>query len=142
MTAPTYPDIAAFLVANLDREQAIAFRAMDSDDEPRWAIREQPVHQTDFTISPEVVCSGHDGGGITTWEQATHIVEHQPRKVLDDITAKRQIIKACVLFRDSRAREGNPVIDTLVAIWEKKILYPLAAPFADQPGYQQEWAVG
>lgn len=74
-----------------------------------------------------------------------HIVRHDPARVLREIDAKRQIIDECAHWHDKLAREAvDPSPVPFPALGEvldavTPILRALALPYADRPGYREEW---
>lgn len=64
-----------------------------------------------------------DGIGLSR-----HIVRHDPARVLCDIDARRQIVERYAWLREHG--------DTGGMAW---VLPLLALPYADRPGYREEW---
>jgi hypothetical protein len=73
---------------------------------------------------------------------AEHIAEHDPARVLREIDAKRKTVALCVpplvdvtgpgdTERSFVPGEGPP--------WGLDVLKLLALPYADRPGYREEW---
>lgn len=121
MTAPTYPDIAAFLTAQLDREAAIATAAQDlMESDP------SSNHVWDEAMWGD--------GPDDDYPYPRHIAAQSPLKVLADIAAKRVLVADYL--------EANRIGHLHRGIAMRFVLKVLAAPFADQPGYRPEWAVG
>lgn len=64
-----------------------------------------------------------------------HIARHDPARVLAEVDAKRRIIAEYERFAAERRR--------MMGGWDpgdvSPILAALALPYADQPGYRQEW---
>ncbi|WPP30014.1 MULTISPECIES: DUF6221 family protein [unclassified Streptomyces] len=78
-----------------------------------------------------------DGIGLSR-----HVAEHDPARVLREINAKRRIIELCApplvevtgpgdMERSFVPGEGSP--------WGLDILKLLALPYADRPGYREDW---
>jgi hypothetical protein len=55
------------------------------------------------------------------------------RRVLAECEAKRRIIAEC------RGLSSGVLADDLVALLGDVVLAQLAAPYADRPGYREEW---
>jgi hypothetical protein len=60
-----------------------------------------------------------------------HITRHDPARVLREIDAKRQVIEQAATIAD--------MDEMHVAFRGRDILKALALPYADQPGYREEW---
>ncbi|MGW5408999.1 DUF6221 family protein [Streptomyces spiralis] len=84
---------------------------------------------------PDLVGEVHDSGGVNIDAKlksfAAHIEAWDPARVLREIDAKRQILgrvlsHAAVMGRDE-------------VHWD--LLRLLALPYADRPGYREEWRV-
>lgn len=112
------------------------------------------------------VIGDHNGGaevchdeGYPTLEQATHIAEHDPARVLREIEAKRAIVDA-YLPPGEDPHPGEPCInyegqdpadyDQFDSCWRhveasKRLLHHdyvlrlLASVYADRPGFREEW---
>jgi hypothetical protein len=67
---------------------------------------------------------------------AGHIARWDPARVLREVEAKRRLLQQFEL-------RGNSVRATVVpatgGVWDD-LLRLLALPYADRPGYRQEWA--
>ncbi|MFM9542297.1 DUF6221 family protein [Streptomyces turgidiscabies] len=126
-------DLVQWLRAQLDEDERIA-RAACEGAEGRW----HPLgNQHGGSVAGD-----HDGyhvacdEGYPTVEQATHIAEHDPARVLREIDAKRQIIEQHERYAAERRR--------MMAGWDPQsddspILAALASVYADRPGYRAEW---
>lgn len=119
-----------FLRAQLDEDERVALAAGGKE----WTSR----------------TSGYDGGAVElaapdreedaivvyaegrpSAEEATHIAEFDPVRVLAEVTAKRAIITACeASYRESDDYPG----------WEGAV-YWLAQPYADRDGWDEQWGV-
>ncbi|MEV3857752.1 DUF6221 family protein [Streptomyces sp. NPDC050095] len=66
-----------------------------------------------------------------------HIVEHDPARVLREIDAKRELIRRYeAMAADVLVMTG---VDSILSEYRRVILPSLALPYADRPGYREEW---
>ncbi|WP_033307362.1 DUF6221 family protein [Streptomyces iakyrus] len=90
----------------------------------------------------ELVGSGMSGGGAHEPEIARHAVEHDPARVLREIDAKRQVVdmyvKAATVV-DNFTDPANRLIAAANRNGFGAALKALALPYADRPGYREEW---
>lgn len=83
----------------------------------------------------------YDEGG---WE---HIARHDPARVLAEVEAKRRILDLASLAAQREAQK--PGYDTVARLETalakvtapelERVVRLLALPYADQPGYRDEW---
>ncbi|MER7801223.1 DUF6221 family protein [Streptomyces parvulus] len=130
-------DLVVWLRAQLDEDERIARAAMWCEDAaawraaaseygtptrpdgPRWYIEDSLEDGVIRTVDPQA----SDDEGV-----ARHIAEHDPARVLREIDAKRQIVDRYAWLREHG--------DTGGTVW---VLPLLALPYADRPGYRDEW---
>jgi hypothetical protein len=78
---------------------------------------------------------GHAAASADYNETAEHIARHDPERVLREIDAKRQLLYQF-------EQRGNSVRATVKpptgGVWDD-MLRLLALPYADRPGYREEW---
>ncbi|MFJ6566246.1 DUF6221 family protein [Streptomyces sp. NPDC091292] len=128
-------DLVDWLRAQLDEDKRIAQAATWCDDAatwraavseygtparpggPRWYVEDSMEDGVVTTVDPQA--SADEG-------VALHIAEHDPARVLREIDAKRRVL-------NTLHEEGG---DRMFA----DIFHLLALPYADRPGYRQEWA--
>jgi hypothetical protein len=103
-------DLVRWLGAQLDEDGRIA-RACPGDGE--WEARHIKVYGPDLSA-----------------EVRAHMAVHDPARVLREIDAKRRVI--------AEAAEYEPGISGYAEMWT--VLRLLALPYADRPGYREEWA--
>lgn len=142
-------DLVEWLRAQLDEDERTARAAMNvvgpvlgagqwryaesgTDEGGRyWSIT--TVAPDDTVPTVELVGSGMSGGGVHEEALARHIVAHGPARVLREIDAKRQLL--------ALHTEGSS--DLFCAHCEHEPPCPtlrlLALPYADRPGYREEW---
>ncbi|MGW9401456.1 DUF6221 family protein [Streptomyces sp. NPDC055642] len=134
-------DLVRWLSAQLDEDErtarATAWSASTQTDNP-WNA--QPPR--------------HEGEGWTVWAKvgrflmfrdleeadARHIAEHDPARVLREIDAKRRVLdwykqRAAV---DSRGEDPDDYENVTGSTLET-VVQMLALPYADRPGYREEW---
>ncbi|MEF9521303.1 DUF6221 family protein [Streptomyces sp. RB13] len=125
-------DLVQWLRAQLDADERIAHRAGDSF---------RQIGATGVIVATEgdraEECASANWAGI-----AEHIVAHDPARVLREIDAKRQVI-------DLHAPGEMEYVDGDVCMacdvrggepfYPCKTLRLLALPYADRPGYRDEW---
>lgn len=114
--------LVRWLGEQLDADTAAAERAFSgqADPEEGWGAY-RPEGQRHTTIVPHV-------GMIHEAVQADHVVSWNPARVLGEIDAKRRIVERFAWL----CEHG----DTGGTAW---VLPLLALPYADRPGYREEW---
>ena len=129
-TATTAPELATWLLAQIDEDERVARAAAEAP----WTSRHDVIPTChifgDFgwlVRGPDVETADSDQGRAT----ADHIARHDPARVLAECDAKRRLIKAV---------EGDP-FDAMGAEpdYERTVLQHLALPYADRDGYREEW---
>lgn len=133
-------DLVRWLGEQLDTDERIA-RAATSGP---WHVTEYD-YATDFAAGigttpgeVDVVGHGYEGGGVERIEDARHIAAHDPSRVLREIDAKRRLLaihrpyvpepdQACLGCAGGIMFTSCPVVRLL------------ALPYADRPGYREEW---
>ena len=146
-------DLISFLRTQLDEDERVAREAADGDS-GRWFFGEKwNVYRAEDI--------GDDAGEVNELvvygnvkPQSEHIARHDPARVLREVEAKRRIL-------DVHAAEGGECTTCHVEDWQehydfdtetetyapecRSVVHPcptlrwLALPFADRPGYQEEW---
>ena len=124
-------ELVEWLRAQLEIDEEIA-RAAAHYEAGNWttkgghpvSVADELVEQAD-TFERVVVFDE----GSPSEEQAHHIAEHDPARVLREIDAKRRII-------------GRINSHAAVMGWDEvhgDVLRSLALPYADRPGYEESW---
>lgn len=116
-------DLVQWLGAQLDEDEAIAIRAAELGP---WALGDSPDDD------PKAVYQGEYGSTLIECPRpadAAHVARHDPARVLRDIDAKRQLLDDLVRAAESVGSEW----------FGDRALHLLALPFADRPGYRDEW---
>ena len=135
-----------FITARLDEDEATARAAMSSTSGIwRWNHGFGDMCNDPSCPFGELTASGspHDtvlmqvhGYDVSSpWEGAAHIARHDPARALREVDAKRRL-----LFQFEH--RGNAVrgLDGCETggVWDD-LIRMLALPYADHPGYRQEW---
>lgn len=120
-------DLVAWLRAQLDEDERVAKTATSGGP---WRVDGMSVRgQTRMNLT-DVLVVRH------TWPQeADHIVRHDPARVLREVEAKRRIIDQYTTDINSDHWEARLAADD----FGEAALRLLALPYADRPGYQEEW---
>lgn len=127
-------DLVRWLGEQLDEDERIARRAADYDDGASHDVQGSVGTWTCLDESEWFGASYRGGviapriGYANAPELGAHIVEWDPARVLREIDAKRQIVDRYVWLREHG--------DTGGIAW---VLPLLALPYADRPGYREEW---
>lgn len=136
-------DLAAFLLARLDEDQAAAEAATIEDVGPVWHFAEG----VDYTGVPDWRI-----GADTQWsfmavaraydrEATDHIARWDPARVLAEVAAKRAIVEH---YRDHMRKRDDPLLAGVARPYIVReletMLRHLAAPYADHPDYREEWS--
>jgi hypothetical protein len=129
-------DIVQWIGEQLDADAA---RALAASPGP-WGVNE--AHDEVVAVDGITVAEGFALSGNQLRATVDHIAEHDPARVLREIDAKRRIMQVhnaqdswgmCVACpRDERGAMQ-------VEIEDCPILRLLALPYADRPGYREEW---
>lgn len=132
-------DLVTWLRAQLDEDERVA-RAIAAPD---WT--EGAAWLRDMIDPLPSQLRAHPGmmPMNVTEEDVRHIARWDPRRVLREIEAKRRIIYE-LGAQASRYRDGDPTTiispeGRALANQARRYLRLLALPYADRPGYRDEW---
>ncbi|MGW5173085.1 DUF6221 family protein [Streptomyces sp. NPDC004082] len=132
-------DLVKWLGQQLDKDERIAREAPHGP----WQISNavDPTQACEVRIFPDLRLIA-DG---LNWLAAEHIASHNPARVLREIDAKRDLLTlhepgeteyvdgdVCMVCEDTDVNDEGP-------FYPCKTLRVLALPYADQPGYREEW---
>lgn len=137
-------DLAQWLSAQLDEDERVARVASHVlRDGAHWSLdewhgREQPHSLIAQGTAEQPVALGHFTADPVPTEQALHIAAWDPARVLREIDAKRQLLARYEELRAASKREG--LIGDVTEEYQDFLLRLLALPYADKPGYREEWA--
>ncbi|MEU1240060.1 DUF6221 family protein [Micromonospora parva] len=124
-------DLVTWLRAQLDEEERVALAVPEAAR--RWTLDGGTIHHGHPT--DEVVDWVYLEGG---WE---HIARQDPARVLAEVDAKRRILD---LFEYEQADVSLPwgpptTVPGTRPATASPVLRLLALPYADRPGYRDEW---
>lgn len=126
-------ELVQWLRAQLDEDERIAREATERQPYDEWdavgAGDDDDVSRSHW----EVVKIARMSPTPAARSLALHIAEWDPARVLAEVDAKRQIVDLCKppLIDVTGPGEGPP--------WGLDVLKLLALPYADRPGYREEW---
>ena len=136
--SPTAPPVSLveFLRARLDEDRELPRQLIAAEVPTRWReIRGQVYGEMTLTMRRIAEIDDVNLGPSGTQLAAEHIARFDPRRMLDDVDAKRAIIEDlssyCWLW------PGHPC-----GRCERigcRNLRRMASAYADQPGYREEW---
>lgn len=147
-------DLVQWLGQQLDEDERIAKAATDGPWHVDHELYPESINAADGV---QVIAGGRWGGEASVFEStedALHIARHDPARVLREIDAKRRMLArhhAAPVPPGSEWAEEYPYCaahaykaadDTVVYPVELKNcldLRDLAAPYANRPGYREEW---
>lgn len=89
---------------------------------PRWYVEDAYEDAVVSRVDPQ----GSEDQGI-----AEHIARHDPAHALAEIEAKRKAVDACAYFLHDSEDGPDPCASAVLAA--------LTQPYADHPGYREEW---
>lgn len=117
-------DLITWLRAQIDEDERAAQKAWGAE----WRAELQEPRQHIVTVGASQV---QDGVSVASGAPAVlpHIAAHSPARVLREVEAKRRII----------ASELSPYPEAAHADVATVTLRLLALPYADRPGYREEW---
>jgi len=149
-------DLAAFLAARLDEDEAaagVASRFPHWHGEPWYDgqfLKDGRTQRADLWGAPGMQFTGH--GALDT-VVVDHIARHDPARVLREVAAKRAILAEHVSTEDlgapipavcnrctTDAIQIRFISPTECLPWPCPTVRALAAVYSDHPDYRQEWA--
>ncbi|MEU7399985.1 DUF6221 family protein [Streptomyces sp. NPDC044948] len=142
-------DLAQWLHAQLDDDERTARAASWTDDANTWHAEPSPYGARDGgqrwyveDAMDDGVVSHVDPAASDDEGVARHIAEHDPARVLREIDAKRQLLDLHAPG-EMEYVEGDVCMACDVRggapFYPCKTLRLLALPYADRPGYRDEW---
>ena len=142
----TTSPVTEFLAARWGEEQQLA-EAAAKDASPRYDVDGTHWRSSDGEyISCEEATLAVGPYGFIGDAFASHVVAHDPARVLADIAAKRAIVEdyQIVMANNAieRANDGDELkiaARELVAKSLRMVLIRLAAPYADHPDFDETW---
>ena len=120
-------DLIAWLRAQLDEDERVA---QEQPPFPWRAVGDEVWASDNYPVADAFALSSNQ-----TRHVAAFIALHDPARVLREVESKRLLLNQFEL-------RGNSVRATVVpstgGVWDD-LLRLLALPFADRPGYREEW---
>jgi hypothetical protein len=141
-------DLVTWLRAQLDEDERVArdasaggrWRYSDGDSvgawtlyDEHWAIAGLTTYDTESYNYAERMPAVRSPGYVNADANGAHIARWDPARVLAEVDAKRRILDWLILI-EQHLRE-NDIYDMDI----EPQLKALALPYADQPGYLEEW---
>jgi len=120
--------LVEFLTAAIAEDEAVARAAGDHQGASWLAYGEEFVHP-DPPPGNSYVAIGPWGGNIGP--AAPHIARWDPARVLAECEAKRRQIRVLTTMFAPSSRRFAP--------WRDRVLAIMALPYADRPGFREEW---
>lgn len=123
-------DLVRWLGAQLDEDERIA-RAVEDRSAPwdgQWMADGNSAVRT---YNGHVLFYRHDSGPLKPG-LADHVAEWDPARVLREIDAKRRLVEGLA----GADPEAGYITGTFTAVDALRLL---ALPYADRPGFKEEW---
>jgi len=124
-------ELVTWLRTQLDEVEVMARAAAAFTAGDRW-----------IADGDEVFGATDEGAGVATaatWSHAAHIACHDPARVLAEVEAKRRIVDEHAGYDPKTWRTGDAAYDCTYSTWPCFTMRWLALPYADRPGYREEW---
>jgi len=128
-------ELIDWLRGQLDEDERIAAQAAPLADSERWTASARNGWDEIRDGRHRRVAEAHNDG-------RTHIARHDPARVLAEVEAKRRIVD---YFAEDAAIAWSPKAQSLsreewyLVSAARDTIKMLALPYADQPGYLEEW---
>jgi len=143
-------DLVQWLGAQLDEDERIARRACEYA-EASWRLDEDAETVLWWPPEPRVAAKEREHGLPVVSDRwrgqaiapggeriAPHIASHDPARVLREIDVKRQLLARYEELRAASKEQG--LIGDVTEEYQDFLLRLLALPYADRPGFREEWA--
>jgi hypothetical protein len=129
-------DLVTWLREQIDEDEQVARRADHADPAP-WCTE---GHERDARVLTYTGGVFHGSSGDMRLAVAEHIARHDPARVLREVKAKRRILDGIASRLDEdeddhRWEGADAETDGMAST----VLRLLALPYADRPGYRDEW---
>ncbi|MFF7190593.1 DUF6221 family protein [Streptomyces sp. NPDC008222] len=132
-------ELVRWLGEQLDTDERIARAATQGP----WSVDSETYAESiNAGDGTQVVAGGRWGGEASVFEStedALHIVRHDPSRVLRDIEAKRQLVKRYERAMENRRAHPDDLASVGALLALHGAVKLLALPYADRPGYREEW---
>ncbi|WP_327249880.1 DUF6221 family protein [Streptomyces sp. NBC_01320] len=131
-------DLMKFLRDRLDEDEKMSGTASEGP----WSVDNGDYAKLVYGADQSaVLCGGCWGGEASVFEStadALHIVRHDPARVLAVVEAKRAAIghyEKLRRFAETERRQEYLLVEGAGAV----VIKMLALPYADHPGYRDDW---
>ncbi|MFG1847793.1 DUF6221 family protein [Micromonospora carbonacea] len=141
-------DLVNFLRAQLDDDEQVARAAIS----PPWIHHIAPDPSgPDHTLlmASRVISAGHAADDLLWPADAEHIARHDPARVLAEVDAKRQLLDGIMNLKRPTYQRGSSIVNGRRGTHyparpvgpdpRDALLRLLALPYANRPGYRDEW---
>ncbi len=119
--------LADFLLARIAEDEAAARAALTwqrADPADRWTEADGALYDG----------QGHNMAGFVGDDVAPHIARWDPARVLAECEAKRRFVRNAQAWDNTSGDNAQQVARELL-----RMMRLLAVPYADRPGYREEW---
>jgi hypothetical protein len=134
-------DLVTWLRAQLDDDERVAREAANYGDTWRDGSGKTLIYPSDESRHPGPIIIGPYGDLEDV--HTDHIVRWDPARVLAEVDAKRRIIDRWADLRrevlDALDRDEDDAAPTATEFAYEQVVQTLALPYADRPGYRDEW---
>jgi hypothetical protein len=134
-------DLISWLTQQLDEDERIARSTfLVEGDDGEWIVSFNPDTDEATGVLGRSIHIGMIGGNGDLDEvcQAEHIVRFNPARVLREVEAKRQILAQHPPGEDGYCGDGLG-LDGCKWDWPCPTVRLLTLPYADRPGFKEEW---
>lgn len=125
-------DLVTWLRAQLDEDEQVALEVLaerTTDDGPDNGVQ--------IDESGRLLIGGADYAIRAT--VTAHILRHSPNRVLAEVEAKRRILDLYEWAAIRRSQQPDDRLHLGEQAVAEQALWHLAEPYADRPGYRDEW---
>jgi hypothetical protein len=143
-------DLVTWLRAQLDDDERVA-KGASMLSRPPWTPRitcDQDGYVSGRITDDRGYAVVHVEDQTPASAEAEHIARWDPARVLAEVDAKRRILELHAPVNDydpngpvcsTCGEAGNPGDETAVVRWPCSTVRLVALPYADRPGYREEW---
>lgn len=130
----TAPDLAAFLLARIEADEAAARVALAGP----WVFGDDG-HSLGQVTGGTFTIAVRDATAHTA--DLNHIARHNPARVLAECAARRTVVSMCSRGLSGRDVEGASDDGDNGPWVAQQTLRALAQPYAGEPGWRDEWVL-
>lgn len=137
-------DLVAFLRARLGEDEQAARdaggKAWKWEQHYGDMCNDPTCEYGELATDDAVLMNVHAYDIRSPWQGAAHIERHHPKRILAEIDAKRQLLAEYEqAARYAKTTWGQSSADQSRARTLGKVVRLIALPYADRPGYREEW---